>query len=902
MTRLCTTSRPRRRLTVPLGLVLAVSWSTVVTAGGTSAPKPTLRDKPMIERLETLVRPTLQQLNLTLDPTQTELSGSTVIDLDVPTSTAGFNLHFAGIAIDRLALVDVSTNDADAAGAHGPGAGLEAEHSRRGEMLDIVPASPLPPGRYRLEIEFRSAFSDSLQGLYRVERGGELYTFSVFQPADARRVFPCWDEPTFKIPFDLTLEVAAEHQAISTALVQETWIEEGRKIVRFERTPPLPSYGVAIATGPFVAYPVTVSTDRGSVPTRIVTAADASPPDAVVLGAVAPIVRALEDYFGRPYPYARLDLIAVPGFPSGGLENPGAPLFSESVLLLDPRTASLRQRQVQAEILAHEIAHMWFGDLVTLEWWDDAWLNESFATWISRKIVDDLFPKLDIGSAEERAVEQAFELDRHPEAPAVRPRSLGSPMEAFSVNASLVYAKGARVLRMFEHWLGEDTFQLGVRDYLEHHAWDNASADDFWRAIDRRADRPVSRAIATFIEQPGYPLIEGEIREGRLHLHQERFGAPSADAQLWTVPVAVRFSDLEGETHVFVLDKAAESFELPSGVEDDARLYPNADATGYYRWRIPPATLAALGNVAVDRLAPRERTELLANAGSLFRSGTLDIDAYLGLVGKLATDRSPTVLGAVQRAIGALEPIVLPDAEDSFAEYVRRNLAPALDRLGLEAREDDTAQLRAALFFSLGAVGNDPVVRARARQLSEAYLGGHAELGPLVQASLKLSIEDPGRFDTYWRKVQASEDRGERRALLSALAHHRGGKELRSVLEGFFTRALDLDEFFGFTAAVVSASQGSDPLFDWTRENYPRLAEALPPIALSFLPLMASGCSAERLADARNFFLHEDRYVQGVETRLAQLAGQVETCLDLRRREGAALARSLRSEPATGPN
>lgn len=846
-------------------------------------------------RLQQTVVPTFQTLHLTLDPSQDTYRGSSEIELLARSTAGSFQLHFVGEGEPILRLV----------GERGE-IPTEIELDGSGTIL-VRTHEPLLPGRYTLQLDFVAAFGSALEGVYRVEREGASYIFSVFEPVDARKAFPCWDEPEFKIPFQLTLTVPDDHVPISNTLEEEVRVEGGWKTVVFSRTQPLPSYGVAIASGPFELSPI----EGLGVPGRIVTTPGQKHLTGSAVEATRRLLPALEKYLGVPYPYAKLDLLAVPGFPSGGLENPAAPIFSEDRLLLDSHSSTTASHLSQAIILAHELSHMWFGNLVTVEWWDDIWLNESFATWISYKMAEEVFPGLEAGIARAKQSRRAFELDSQPGAPAIR-SELSSPHDAFSGNAALIYEKGSQVLTMFERFVGEGRFRRSIREYLQTHAGGNASAEDFWAALDTEAGQPVSLAMRTFLEQPGFPLVEVErLGSGKLRVRQRRFSnQPGASERLlWKIPVAIRISEgASSRTEVFLLDRESSTVELaPRAAGEPSAaapgwLFPNANASGYYRWSVPADTMQRLAEKLSERLSPVERYEYLANASSLFAAGKMESEAYLGIVSRFREDPDPAVLSALVAALGEVRNnFITPELEPAFARFVHATLFPVLDRIGLQQKLGEAAGiegLRSDLYFRLGRDGGDQDLRQHARQLVAGFLDQRGEEhspSPLIQPALRLAAldGDPAFFSRYWNRLRQSSNPQQSRDLLTALGSFPDPELHHKVLGACLDGTLGPGELALFSSVLIDGTRGSEPLYQWMKANYGRLQDQLPPIFRSFLPYFASGCSAERLADAEVFFARPEHRVPGSDSQMAQVVAEVENCLRLRRRGGAGVARFL---------
>jgi alanyl aminopeptidase len=836
------------------------------------------------DRLGHDVLPTFQAVRLDVDARRADYSGSVEISLKVAEATDRFRLHARDMEIRSLTLT-------------GEAGEIPTQHETAGlDQLLVRAGAPLAPGDYTLTIAFAAPFNTRAVALYRVEQDGQSYAFTQFEAADARGAFPCFDEPGFKIPWQLTALVPKAHLALSNTPIESDTEEGDRHRVVFRRTKPLPSYLVALATGPFD----TVDVPGLGVPGRIVTPKGQAGLTAVALEEAPPLLKALEGYFGQPYPYAKLDLIAVPEFWPGAMENAGAITFADRILLLDPASASTAQRRTLAKVMAHEMAHQWFGDLVTMEWWDDLWLNESFAEWMGDKITNEAFPRfrLDLHALDD--AQKMMIGDGRPGAPAIR-RPVASPEDL--LQDSLVdYAKGQAVLGMFEAWTSPEVFRKGVLAYLSAHAWGNATSSDLWRALDEAASANVGSSLASFVDQAGLPLVEvTPLDGGRVRLTQRRYAASGVrlPPQTWSIPVALKYPAGEGtKIRVVLLDREQTVVDLGT---TPAWIDPNAGARGYYRWRVPDAMLTRLTTDGTSLLTDPERMDLVFDLSALLSAGVVDGGRLLQSLERLAGDPEPMVVSSVLDLLDGLKQAFVssPPLEDAFARYLRRALRPALDRLGLLPRpgESETAAfLRPRLLLWLGDDGGDFQVRRFAEQQAEAYLQNPASVPPsIASACLDLAAmhADEARFDLLRQRFEAAPAPSDRERYLEALGWVRDPKLVGRALDYAFSGPLRANELFAIPRAVAGTRAGRERAYRWMTANYDRLAKRLPPEYLVFMPYLASGCSAGRLAAARAFFAEPEHRVRGTERTLGHVSAQVEECLALRAREGETVTRFL---------
>ncbi len=840
-------------------------------------------------RLDPRAAPVFQEVKLELDADRPDYRGSTRVELRVTEAVESFRFHAEGQELERIELTGA-----------GGAIGLEIERGIEGTVT-ATPERPLEPGDYELEIDFQNAYNTRAVGLYRMENQGRHYLFTQFMAIDARKAFPCWDEPSYKIPWQLTLRVPVAHLAVTNTPIESVQESEGWKTLVFARTPPMPSYLLAIASGPLETAPI----PGLSVPGRIVTVSGQSHLGGIAAAMAPPILEAMEEYFGRPYPYAKLDLIAIPEYWPGAMENPGAITFAAQILLLDSRRASIAQRRGLAVITAHELAHMWFGDLVTMRWWDDLWLNESFATWLGQKITARLYPRFQSGLGQRRSNDSLMAQDARPSTTPVRRTvdSLGDILE----DLGLAYGKGETVLGMVEQWLGPEIFRRGVLSYIEKHAWGNAEGADLWRALSEAAERDTEMVLASFLDQPGLPLIEvGSDAGGVLTVTQRRFlnHGVEASQQVWTLPLRLRWSDGERtETRTLLLDGEAARVETGGAV---SWVFPDDGAYGYYRWSLPRPMLLDLSERSAELLTAPERIAFLGNAAALLYAGKIGGGDYLRILNAFAGDPEPEVVSAVLTGLGRVELAFVPDGlRDQFAAYVRSTLRPVLERFGRERREGEeetVSVLRSRLMEWLGDQGRDPEIRSFARGLADRYLKDPVSVDPsLAAAALRIAALDGDRelFEAYRKSFESALDPVDRARFLSGLASFTRPELREAALAYTLEGPLRPNELFTIPGGGGESEATRDRSFEWLRANYRNLTSRLPEMFAAFLPFAAGGCSEERLESGRAFFSEPEHIVDGTDANLAKVADQVRDCLNLRRREGERVAAYLGARAAS---
>ncbi|HWO56451.1 MAG TPA: M1 family metallopeptidase [bacterium] len=838
-------------------------------------------------RLPRQVVPTEQAITLALDADKPDYRGATTITLAVTELSATIQFHSNGLSLGQLELVQ---NGRTIPTTIDPG---------EWEIVTVRAASPLSVGTATLRMDFTNTYDTTAVSLYRTVVDGQGYCFTQMEADEARDAFPCWDEPGFKIPYQLTISVPEGHTAVTNMPLEEESIDNGWRVMRFKKSPPMPSYLLAIATGPLEFTPI----PGMSTPGNIVCIKGRSHLVEHALRTTPPLLAALERYFGSPYPYDKLDLIAVPEFWPGGMENPGAITFAEGILLLDPKNASVGQKRSQAAVIAHELAHMWFGDLVTMEWWDDLWLNESFASWMGSKVTHEVFPEYGMEVGAVRAASGAMITDARPSTRAIR-QPVAATDNLLQSADELAYSKGEAVLGMFEAWLGPEVFRRGVIDYISQNAWKNATAQDLWAALTAASQRDFAATMATFVDQPGVPVVAAELTmDGKVRLSQRRFSSfgHEVGGELWAIPVQLKYADRAGtKSQSFLLDAPEATLSLESDGPPQW-VMPNAGSAGYYRWTVPPQMLAALAEQGTQWLSVTERVGLIGNVSALLDAGIISGDDYLRTLNHFADDPNPQVISTLLAGLDKVKnAFVTEDLQDEFALYVRRTLGPALERFGMTSRageDEEVTRFRPQLIGWLGEEGRDPAVLAYADSLAQTYLRDPAAVDPaFAGTAMALTAQhgDRALFDECRRRFESAQIPQQRSLFLNTLGHFRDPALVEEALRYTLEGPLRPNEFFNIPFAVRSHPAHEQKVMDWTIANYESITAKLPPLIVPFLPYIAEGCSRDRLAAARTFFSDPSRIMAGTEESLAKITDQVNDCAGLREREGAKVSAYLK--------
>ena len=735
-------------------------------------------------RLPDTVIPVRYELELTPDLSAWTFAGEEKVTLQVREPVREIVLNAAELALQNISLKT-------AAGKMVPGqATLDTENERA--VLSFT--ETLPAGAAELRIQFSGIVNDKLHGFYRSTYKGadgqdKPLASTQFESTDARRAFPCWDEPALKSVFQLTLVIDKKLTAISNArVVKETALPgTNKKEVVFADSMKMSTYLVAFIVGEFEATePVMI----GNAPLRVcaVPGKQHLTPFAIAIGKAS--LEHFSAYYGIPYPGDKLDLIAIPDFASGAMENLGAITFRETALLVDAERATRAELERVADVVSHENAHMWFGDLVTMKWWNGLWLNEAFATFMEMLAVDAWKPewrRWDSFTVSRAAAMQVDGLKstRPIEFPVERPE------EAAGMFDILTYEKGASVLRMLEQYLGDEAFRDGIRLYLRRHAYANAETTDLWDALEESTKEPVRALMDSWIFQAGYPLISvGKAPRG-LRLTQRMFRYlqdGSAPERRWHVPIFLRATTDAGVVEkTILLTENEQSLDLGGPVQ---WAVVNAGAHGFYRVRYDGDLLATLKGALSSRLSPVERFSLVNDAWALTLAGLSSLSDYLDLIGLLSDENDLNVWTTVIGSGYHLDRIFDDTQSSGLKARMRALLGPAAARFGWkrgEGESDLESQLRGDLINALGVLGDEPACQGGAHELFTRYETAPDQVERNLIPALVSIVAHTGtaaEYDKFYRRFKNAETPQEETRFLFALANFR--------LPGLIEKTLDL--------------------------------------------------------------------------------------------------------------
>lgn len=731
-------------------------------------------------RLDPRVRPLRYTLHFDLDLDAWTFRGVERLELETDDERREIVLHARDLALVSVPLAFDATLEPEA------------------DALVLRYHEPLAPGRHVVELEFTGLIRPDLKALYRSVSGDERYAITTLWPAESRRLFPCFDEPPFKARFALSLTAPAALTAVANARVTDRAdAGNGRARWRFAETPPLSPYLLAFAVGPFAGTPE--ERTRGGAPVRVWVPRGLEQDATYARDAQRDAIDWLETYTDIRYPYDKVEGVGVRDFPAGAMENPGAVTYRLELVTADPRRASARALKSTVGVAAHELTHMWWGDLATLAWWDDLWLSESFATFVGNKCEDALHPEWSIWRDFTLGTTRGFGLDALASTHAIHAEAESAEAALERVDA-VTYQKGAAVLRMLEAYLGEEAFRAGVRRYLERFAGSCARAHDFWDALGGASGQDIGRVAEAWITEPGHPIVDvRRAANGRLALRQRRFfhdPDATASTQRWPIPLVLRTP--EGE-HRVLLDKEHDEVAL-----DAAWVFPNARATGFYRFSLARDLREALLAQA-PALDPLERLLWVDNDWTLVRAGSLTIGDYLGLLRALEGEQDRVVLTLIAESLRWIDAHAAP-GHAAIRDVAARMFRPVLARLGWDPRDGDDAddlELRGIAIFVLGAIARSSEVRTEATRRITAHLDGARQPPDLVApcafvAACGGDAALQARYAARLREAAASDPQDERNflAAIAGFENERAARQTIALMTSHAVRDQDIGRVY----------------------------------------------------------------------------------------------------------
>jgi len=824
------------------------------------------------------VKPLGYKLELYIDPSQETFKGQVQIDIDWPTLGHEIILHAR----------DLQIKDAFATTLSGEMWKFKIVTSDNSGVIKLVSVQKMLPQILQIHLTYEASYNQNLEGLYRVESKKEWYAFTQFEPISARLMFPCFDEPVFKTPFDITVVVPKNVAAVGNTPIESIEAApDGFKTVHFVKTKPLPTYLIALAIGPL---DIVVGKDipankvrKTALPLRGIATAGNGPRLKYALAHTGELVEKLENYFGVPYPFEKLDIIAVPDFTAGAMENAGAITFRDWLLLLEDN-APIDQKRGFADVMAHELAHQWFGDLVTMPWWDDLWLNEAFATWLGNKTVHSWDKSYKTLQSLEEDMLDAMVSDSLSSARQIR-EPINSEDDMVNAFDDITYSKGGGVLSMFESYLGEERFRRGVQHHLQKFAYKTATADDFVESESESTFTALDEPFKSFLLQPGVPVVdvvthclnEGKEKHASVTLKQNRYvplGSTLDKNKTWQIPVCLRIAtskkgkrkNVQIEKQCFLLKDNEQTFALKSCPD---WVFPNAEGAGYYRFSVTQEAQAKLYSKEVlATLTPREQLAAFDTLKAAWDAGQIETSEVLATVPFFIGSKERKVAQAPMPFLRSLQHYFVHDEQQPrFAKYVRDLYAPQWQRLKA-LKDDDSILFKQAVVGFLIETGKDLQLTQEYAKLGKNYLENLTQtIDPNIRGiaiAAALNACDKNLFDIAVNRLRTTQDSALRRHLLRALAgieNETFGSAVRDLVGE--PKLLRSNEIFMLLSKQMERVERQQT-WKWLQNNFEMVTQKTPLFQQGDLPMLgAHFCSREKAKEVAQFF----------ESRIAKLSG-----------------------------
>jgi aminopeptidase N len=839
------------------------------------------------QRLPDTVRPEHYSLTLTPDLTAATFTGVEAIDVTVAKPVSQITLNAAEIAFQSVSVTaDGKQQTATVA--------LDPDK----QQATFSFPEKLAAGKATLSIAYTGILNNELRGFYLSKTARRNYAVTQFEPTDARRAFPSFDEPAFKASYDVTLVIDSGDTAISNSPITADTPGPipGKHTLKFDTTPKMSTYLVAFLVGDFQC----TAGESDGVAIRVCSTPDKVAFTPYGVDVAKYVLHYYNNYFGIPYPLKKLDLIALPDFEAGAMENFGAITYRETELLLDPKTASVGAKKNVAIVIAHEMAHQWFGDLVTMQWWDNIWLNEGFATWMENKSVATMHPEWNIDQLVAADEDGTLNIDAQPTTRSIRAKA-ETPDEINQMFDGIAYGKASDVLLTVENYLGAETFRKGVHAYLSAHLYSNATAEDFWNAQTAVSHKPVDKIMESLVAQPGEPLLTfGEPANGKVSVEQKRFFlSPSIQPdskQKWTLPVC--FKKGEGEDCKVLTPDNSTLPTLKTGL-----FFANAGGKGYYRSAYPPSVYATLVANVETVLTPAERMSLIGGEWVQVRANKATVGDDLNLIAAIKADPNAEVLTEALGDVGAVYERVAatPEEKAAFSAWIRSTFAPELAKLGPPAQDDspNTRELRAQLFTVLGYYGKDPAVLAQANQIVEKYLTDPASVDPtLGQTAMAIAARngDAALFNQLQKVAETSSNPELQEGALRLLAEFEDPALVQRSLEYAASgKVRNQDAAIQF-AIALQIEETRQQAWKYIQANWDKVqAQLTTELGGYLVGSTGSFCTAADRDDVKQFF--STHKVPASAQALKHALERIDGCIELRALQEPNLKQWLATQP-----
>lgn len=820
------------------------------------------------QRLSPAVRPEHYKLHFTPDLKSATFAGEETIDVVLEKPTESITLNSV-----ELNITEARTSDGT------PAAQANVSYDEAKQQATLHFAHPLPAGKIGLNLKFTGILNSKLRGFYLSKTAKRNYAVTQFESTDARRAFPSFDEPAMKATFDVSLTVDKHDNVIANGpLVSDVKASGGKHTQTFGTTPKMSTYLVAFQVGDFQC----TKGEADGVPIRACATPDQVKQTKFAVEAAEHFLHYYNNYFGIKYPMQKLDMVGIPDFEAGAMENFGCITYRETDLLVDDRAAQSAHKRV-AVVVAHEMAHQWFGDMVTMKWWDNVWLNEGFANWMESKAVADWKPEWMMRDDEAQTLSETLDLDSQPTTHAIR-ATADTPEQIEEMFDGISYGKGGSVIGMVEHYVGEEVFRQGVHNYLAAHLYANATAEDFWNQQTQTSGKPVDRIMSSFVEQVGAPILRfSASHNGKSTVTQSRFlltGKSDHAQQSWVVPVCFKGKECKLVT------------PADNHVATGSPLYGNADYKGYFRSEYAATDVRAI-IASASSLSSPERIGLVGDRWALVRAGEGQIGDYMDLLTSLAGDPNATVSDT---AFDNLKYIRrrLADAQQraKLDTWVRKTYSPIYQRIRIaKSDDDDNLRQRRALLLELLGSADDPAALSDARSYTDRFFKGEGSMDrELVTKAINVSAAH-GDVGFYARVLQWSKNAQDSRTRVSALktlSEFNDPKLVRSTLDYAYSGAVRNQDNYALFENLMARPETRELAWQYAQENWSKIEKSLT-VSSGQRTVSASKpfCSEADKQKVGAFFTQHP--VAATERTLRITTNAIGACAEMRNKQAASL-------------
>ncbi len=850
------------------------------------------------QRLPETARPENYKLTFTPDLESAKFEGDETITLRVLKPTSEITLNAVDIDFHEVTITSGGTTQDG-----------KVTPQKEREMVALGVEKPLAAGLATIHITYTGILNNEMRGLYLgKDDQGRKYAASQFEATDARRAFPCFDEPDYKATFDITAVADKGMAAISNQKVLSDEPSMGNKhTVRFATTAKMSAYLAALVVGNF-EY---IEGQADGIPIRVYATTGKKEMGKFALESAEHILSYYDKYFGIKYPYGKLDLVGIPDFSAGAMENTGCITFREVILLIDEKQGSVDLKKEIASVISHEMAHQWFGDLVTMKWWDDVWLNEGFATWMSSKPIEAWKPEWNFALDD---VDNTGGTQNVDSLESTRPihQAAETPAQIQELFDGIAYGKAASVLRMLESYLGEETFRAGVNAYIKQHQYANATAEDFWSAQAKTSKKPVDQIMPTWVKQAGVPIVNVKaqcsgnstnvtIEQQRYYFDRAKFESPSD--QLWQIPLCLKGSATSGAPKCELLTKKEETFTL-AGCSN--WVLADAGAAGYYRVGYQPETVRSLATDAETKLSPAERISLQNDIWASVRVGREPVGDYLAYAQGLQSDRNRAVIESLLEGFNYIGEHVVDESDrDSYRVWLRQYLAPVMKEAGWEPKpgeSDEQKTLRARVMGSLGRDARDPETLAMARQMADKALSDPTSVDhDLANTALPLAAlnGDSGFYEKLMAGLKNPKSPEEYYAYFFTLPRFSDPNLLQRTLDYAVSPDVRSQDALQLVTGVLHNPDGQRLAWEFIQQHWSALEKAGGPFASAqVVGATSSFCDAGMRDQVTEFF--NAHRIAAAERTYKQSIERINNCVDFKAQQEPQLAAWLGQHGNTG--